>query len=343
MSKYLDIKSIIEDLNDMVVELRDNDITVEVWPPLGREGDIQTKMISIGRTEYLSVVFNFLQDKKIYYHLIYDKICSVIEYMKESGYNTLIGTKITGKGLNHSGRIALSGLEKNLNNKIYYIGLNFELINPVIYESLPNKKSVDQLKMVAKISKKTDIGNRLPDENGSNLAYIKNPIDNIESFEDYEKKNKTYIPSWNLKHLLSPFKGKTKIKKVNEADSNLYSYTLEFDKNTYDIIYEEDMIPDTDYGVYKSYDNDKKYLVLKKDIEHLDSDNFTFIGLAVTKDYHKLAKEAKDKYQKIKDDVDLYRSDDELYEDPSEWYAFEEYSKYYSEGLWDNIFWDFVL
>jgi hypothetical protein len=83
-------------------------------------------------------------------------------------------------------------------------------------ESLPRQQTVDQLKRVMKISAKTDIGNRISDMNkqGANIQYIQNPIDSgIESFEDYEKHNKKFIPSWNLKNLLSPFSGEGKSKK----------------------------------------------------------------------------------------------------------------------------------
>jgi hypothetical protein len=83
-------------------------------------------------------------------------------------------------------------------------------------ESLPRQQTVDQLKRVMKISSKTDIGNRISNMNkqGANIQYIQNPIDSgIESYEDYEKKNKSFVPSWNLKHLLSPFSGESKKKK----------------------------------------------------------------------------------------------------------------------------------
>ena len=83
-------------------------------------------------------------------------------------------------------------------------------------ESLPRQQSVDQLKRVMKMSAKTDIGNRISDMNkqGANIQYIQNPIDTgIESYEDFEKHNKKFIPSWNLKHLMSPFSGESKKKK----------------------------------------------------------------------------------------------------------------------------------
>lgn len=83
-------------------------------------------------------------------------------------------------------------------------------------ESLPRQQSVNQLKRVMKVSAKTDIGNRISDMNkqGANVQYIQNPIDSgIESYEDFEKHNKKFIPSWNLKHLLSPFSEESKNKK----------------------------------------------------------------------------------------------------------------------------------
>lgn len=77
-----------------------------------------------------------------------------------------------------------------------------------INESLPRQKNVEQLERVMKLSAKTDIGNRISDmsKEGGNISYIRNPIDSgLESYEDFEKRNKKFIPSWNLKHLLSPF------------------------------------------------------------------------------------------------------------------------------------------
>jgi hypothetical protein len=82
----------------------------------------------------------------------------------------------------------------------------FEMTN----ESLPNKKSVNQLKRVMKMSARTDIGNRISDMNkqGANIHYIQNPIENgIESREDYDEHNKKFVSSWNLKGMLGPFKG----------------------------------------------------------------------------------------------------------------------------------------
>ena len=85
-----------------------------------------------------------------------------------------------------------------------------------VNESLPRKSTVDQLKRVMKQSSRTDIGNRISDLNkqGANIQYMQNPIETgIESYEDFEKHNKKFIPSWNLKHLLSPFSGEGKSNK----------------------------------------------------------------------------------------------------------------------------------
>jgi hypothetical protein len=75
--------------------------------------------------------------------------------------------------------------------------------------ALPLQSTVNQLEKIRKKTKGTDIGDRISDMNaqGANIQYIKNPIDTgIESYEEYQKKNKSYIPNWNLKHLISPFK-----------------------------------------------------------------------------------------------------------------------------------------
>jgi hypothetical protein len=76
-------------------------------------------------------------------------------------------------------------------------------------EALPKQQTVDQLKKIRKMTKGIDIGDRISDLNkqGANIQYYRNTIDSgIESYEDFEKKNKKFVPSWNLKHLISPFK-----------------------------------------------------------------------------------------------------------------------------------------
>lgn len=80
----------------------------------------------------------------------------------------------------------------------------FETVN----EALPRERSVKQLKRVMDMCAKTDIGERITDmgKEGANLQYIQNPIKTgIESYEDFEKKNKGFVTSWNLKGL-KPYK-----------------------------------------------------------------------------------------------------------------------------------------
>jgi len=82
-----------------------------------------------------------------------------------------------------------------------------------IDESLPRQHTVDQLKKLRKLTKGIDIGDRISDLNkqGANISYYRNAIDSgIESYEDFEKSNKKFIPSWNLKNLMSPYSNKIK-------------------------------------------------------------------------------------------------------------------------------------
>ena len=88
----------------------------------------------------------------------------------------------------------------------------FEPVN----EAMPQQHSVDQLKKLRKLTRGTDIGDRVSDMNkqGANINYIRNAVDSgIESYQDFEKHNKKFVPSWNLKHLLSPFTGETQARK----------------------------------------------------------------------------------------------------------------------------------
>jgi hypothetical protein len=67
-----------------------------------------------------------------------------------------------------------------------------EVDSSVNEESLPQETTVKQLERIRKISKKTDIGDRISDMNkqGANIQYIHNPIDTgIESIQDYWKNN----------------------------------------------------------------------------------------------------------------------------------------------------------
>jgi hypothetical protein len=73
--------------------------------------------------------------------------------------------------------------------------------------ALPRQSTVDQLNKIRKATKSTTIDDSTPKMKGANLGYEGNTVDRgIESYEDFEKKNKSFVPGWNLKHLKSPFK-----------------------------------------------------------------------------------------------------------------------------------------
>ena len=85
-----------------------------------------------------------------------------------------------------------------------------------VNESLPRQHTVEQWEKLRKLTKGIDIGDRISDLNkqGANIQYYQNVVDSgIESYEDFEKHNKKFIPSWNLKGKLSPFEGESKKKK----------------------------------------------------------------------------------------------------------------------------------
>jgi hypothetical protein len=82
-----------------------------------------------------------------------------------------------------------------------------DVFTPQKEGALPRESTVNQLKKIRKATKSTTIDDRVPKLKGSNLGHERNYIDSgIESYEDYEKKNKSFTPGWNLKHLKSPFK-----------------------------------------------------------------------------------------------------------------------------------------
>jgi hypothetical protein len=77
--------------------------------------------------------------------------------------------------------------------------------NDFVTEALANSNSIKQLQKVMKMSAKTDISNRVNME-GGNLHFDRNPLTNIESYEDFEKKNKAFVSGWNFKNMVGPFK-----------------------------------------------------------------------------------------------------------------------------------------
>lgn len=77
-----------------------------------------------------------------------------------------------------------------------------------VNESLPSQRSVNQLKKLRKLTKGVDIGDRTPNmkKQGANIHFMHNPIDDdhIESYEDFEKKKKSFKPGWNARGEVSP-------------------------------------------------------------------------------------------------------------------------------------------
>lgn len=66
--------------------------------------------------------------------------------------------------------------------------LSYQQLN----ENLPRQSTVDQLKKLRKLTKGTDIGDKISNMNkqGANIQYIHNPIDTgVESIEHYWQHN----------------------------------------------------------------------------------------------------------------------------------------------------------
>lgn len=157
-----------------------------------------------------------------------DTIYEINDYVSSIGYKLIVDRELTIDNddiVNHElvdgflsdDKRDISILDK-LGNRpttslyIYISKKNGDKVN----EGLPNQKTVDQWKMLRRLTKGIDIGDRISDmsKQGANIQHISNPIDTgIESFEDFERNNKSFIPSWNLKNLLSPFEFNKKVKK----------------------------------------------------------------------------------------------------------------------------------
>ncbi len=244
-NKFQEMKSILQDIKSICVELADENLIMDLEPSINNE--IRIKMATIRDDMFYLHFIDSLSKKQELYPLIIEKIHMISDYLLEKGYNTKLKVKYYQKFEDGSATrttesyLTPSELEelynnhkakldywKNKNslpdysNRLYGIftistlKLDFDRINKEVYESLPNQRSVDQLERVMKISAKTDIGNRISDMNkqGANIHYIQNPIETgIESREEYDKYNKSFRPSWNLKHLLGPFAEKKKKKK----------------------------------------------------------------------------------------------------------------------------------
>jgi hypothetical protein len=115
----------------------------------------------------------------------------------------IINSEVKAK-FNEDGSIEI--VEGSNENRIMRFG-DFEKV----YEALPRQHSIDQLKKLRKLTKGIDIGDRVPNmkQQGANIHFMRNPVDSgIESYEDFEKHNKGFIPGWNSDHKMGPFDGR---------------------------------------------------------------------------------------------------------------------------------------
>jgi hypothetical protein len=188
-SKFFEIKTLVKNLKDMLVEFSDMDISYRVEP----SNEIRMKFISLGKDGYFFIEIKNLESKKDSYTFVIENIKMISDYMDGNGFNT----SFTAKCNTYLGEVTMDRIIKELtSNKVYWIQLDFIMQDKPVLESLPNEKSIKQLKMVAKLSKKTDIGNRISDMNkeGANIHWIQNPIETgIESREDYEKNGRKQV------------------------------------------------------------------------------------------------------------------------------------------------------
>ena len=212
-SKFFEIKSLVDNLKDMLVELNDANISYQIEP----SNEIKVKFVSLGMDGYFYVFLKNLESKKDSYNLIIENIKMIIDYMDGNGFETkffIFANKLNSK-MNkdtYSDVVTMNRLLMQFESRkpVYFLQLDFIMKNKPVLECLPNEKSIKQLEMVTKLSKKTDIGNRISDMNkeGANIHWIQNPIETgIESREDYEKNNRK-----KMKHL----------KKFNESINKLF-------------------------------------------------------------------------------------------------------------------------
>lgn len=219
-----EINEIKRNITDILLELDD------------MSPDVEFNKMLFKKTLYSVIKLDFYLNYNINFKDVSDPIIRLLDYLKD--YYFISKIKLTP--WNYTSIIKLNiydfiELIKN-NENLYFNHICFLFYEDVkehpnwyedyenpdnvtkiekIDESLPRQKSVDQLKALRKLTKGIDIADRIPDlmKQGANIHYSRNVIDSgIESYEDYEKNNKNFISSWNLKNLMSPFK----TKKINE-------------------------------------------------------------------------------------------------------------------------------
>jgi hypothetical protein len=194
-SKFFEIKSLIDNLKDMLVELNDAGIVYQIEP----SNEIRIKFIALGKDGYFHLALKDLASKNELYDIIIENIKMLVDYMDGNGFDTTFTAKYSMNKDTYSGEVTLDRLIKEFkSNKqpVYWVQLDFIMQDKPVLECLPNEKSIKQLEMVAKLSKKTDIGNRISDMNkeGANIHWIQNPIETgIESREDYEKNGRKQV------------------------------------------------------------------------------------------------------------------------------------------------------
>jgi hypothetical protein len=115
-----------------------------------------------------------------------------------------------------------------------------------------------------------------------------------------------------------------------------------FDYHKYDIVWGDDIISDTEYGVFTD-NNHNKVMVKKSEVDKLPEYEYTFDGIAVTSNYLRKASKAKNEYEDRKSYNDGVRSDDNQYYDPGEDRLYDEYKKYYKKGAWSENFWAYNI
>lgn len=108
--------------------------------------------------------------------------------------------KISKKSSKEAYNLIYMWIKQNKISKREFI----ELIKDVneLNESMISQKNLDQMRKVINQSKNTDIGYRTASDEKemSNILYLRNGLENIESYEEWPKKTRNeFDPTWNVK------------------------------------------------------------------------------------------------------------------------------------------------
>ena len=121
-NKFQEMKSIMDDVNDILVELKDEGISMMIEP----SNDIRVKMASI-QDKHFYIKFLSLPNKADVYPLIFEKIHMLIDYLDERGFYTEISVK-TYSANSYECTKSIEELEddaKYIHYKLNYINLRF--------------------------------------------------------------------------------------------------------------------------------------------------------------------------------------------------------------------------